>query len=88
MGSDWNRRLSGVSVCGGHWNGRGLFLLGGGGLEACGVWCFMSNSSPGPQIAFHFKIKCMVPLKWKLGEFSPSAAAAFLCDAFGCLVGT
>ena len=24
----------GFSVCGGRWNGRGLFLLGGGGLGA------------------------------------------------------
>ena len=29
----------------------------------------------------------MVPLKWQLGEFFPSAAAAFLCGAFGCLGG-
>ena len=47
----------------------GLFLLKGGGLKACGVWCFMSNSSPGPQIVFHFKIRCMFPLKWQFGEF-------------------
>ena len=38
-----------------------MFLFGGGGLEACGVWCFMSNSGPGPQIIFHFEIRCMVP---------------------------
>ena len=59
-----------------------LFLLRGWGLEACGVWCFMSNSSPGPQIVFCFKMRCMVPLKWRFGEF-PSAAAAFLCVALG-----
>ena len=39
-----NTVLFGVSVCGGRWNGRGLFLLGSGGLEAweraaCGVSC-------------------------------------------------
>ena len=27
--------------------------LGPGGLRACGMWCFMLNSSPGPQIVFH-----------------------------------
>ena len=29
----------------------------------------------------------MVPLKWQSGVFFPSAAAAFLCGAFGCLGG-
>ena len=58
---------------------------GPGGLTACGMWCFMLNSSPGPQIVFHSKIKCMVPLKWQVEEFFPSVAAAFLCVALGCL---
>ena len=26
---------------------------GPGGLRACGMSCFMLNSSPGPQIVFH-----------------------------------
>ena len=51
------------------------------------MWCFMSNSSPGPQIAFRFKIRCMVPLKWQLEEFFLSAAAAFLSDVLRCLGG-
>ena len=32
-------------VCGSHWNGREIVSPRGLGLEACGVWCFMSNSS-------------------------------------------
>ena len=49
------------------------------------MWCFMLNSSPGPQIVFHCIIKCMVPLKWQFRELFPSVAAAFLCVALGCL---
>ena len=56
---------------------------GPGGLRACSMWCFMLNSSPGPQIVFHHKIKCMVPLKWQVKEFFLSVAAAFLCVALG-----
>ena len=51
----------GVSVCGGCWNGRGLFLLGGRGLGACEVWCFMSNSGSGPQIVFISKSDAWSP---------------------------
>ena len=83
MGLDCHCRLLGVSVCRGRWNGRGLFLLGGGGLGERGAWCFMSNSSPGLPIVSHFKIRCMVPLKWHFREFFPSIAAAFLCIAPG-----
>ena len=32
MGMERHRRLLRVSVCGGRWDGRGLFLLGGGGV--------------------------------------------------------
>ena len=80
-----NNVLMGVSVCGGHWDGRGLFLLGGGGLGEHGVWCFMSKSSPGSQTVSHLKIRCMVSLKWHFREFFLSVAAAFLCIAPGCL---
>ena len=85
MGLDRHRHLLWVSVCEGCWHGRGLFLLGGEGLGARGVWSFMSKTSPGPQIVSHFKIRCMVPLKWHFREFFPSVAAAFLCIALGCL---
>ena len=47
------------------------------------MWCFMLNSSPGPQIVFLCKIKCMIPLKWQFEEFFPSVAAAFLCVGLG-----
>ena len=41
-----------------------------GGLRVCSMWCLMLNSSPGPQIVFHCKIKCMVPLNaWQFEEF-------------------
>ena len=73
--------FDGVSVYGGRWNGRRLFLLGGRGLGACEVWCFMANSSPRHQIVFYLKIRCMVPLKWQFREFFLNAADAFLCVA-------
>ena len=73
-------------VCWGFWFVKVVGMVGDCfclGVGACGVWCFMSNSSSGPQIVSHFRIRFMVPLKWHSIEFFPSAAAAFLCIAPG-----
>ena len=61
---------------------RKLFSLG---VEARRrVGCGISSRTLVPlSNSFSFKIICMVPLKWPLGEFFPSAVAAFLYSALG-----